>query len=219
MIESAEDRHILQQDLDQLSSWVDTWQMTFNVKKCYLMHVTSSRRKLTQHAYYMKGQELSNVDQNPYLGVILTHDLKWTHHIDHITTRGNRMLGFLRHNLRRCPKELKSKVYSTLVWPTLEYASPVWDPHERTNIDKLEKVQRSAARVVFDKPHKRTAENQESVTALINDLEWPSLEERCGNARLVSMYKLLHGLVCIPAAYYLKELSSHTQSGARKHLE
>ena len=100
MIESAEDRHILQQDLDQLSSWADTWQMTFNVKKCYLMHVTSSRRKPSQHAYYMKGQELSNVDQNPYLGVILSHDMKWTRHIDHITARGNRMLGFLRRNLR-----------------------------------------------------------------------------------------------------------------------
>ena len=70
-----------------------------------------------------------------------------------------------------------SKAYTTLVWPTLEYPSPVWDPHEKTNIDKPEKVQRSAARVVFDQSRRCTAGNQESVTALISELGWPSLVE------------------------------------------
>ena len=111
---------------------------------------------------------------------------------------------------------IKSKAYTTLVQPTLEYTSPVWDPHERTNINKLEKVQQSAATVVFDKPHRRTADNQESVTALISDLGWPSLEERRGNAWLAFMYKLLHGLLCIPTTYHPKEVSSHTWSGCRR---
>ena len=75
-MKAAEDCYILQHDPDQLSSWADTWHMTFNVKKFDLMHVNSSQRKPFQHAYYMKGEELSSVDQNPYLGVILSHDMK-----------------------------------------------------------------------------------------------------------------------------------------------
>jgi hypothetical protein len=39
---------------------------------------------------------------------------------------------------------------SSMVRPTMEYASSVWDPTNRKKIENLEKVQKRAARFVFN---------------------------------------------------------------------
>jgi hypothetical protein len=46
-----------------------------------------------------------------------------------------------------CSKEVKRNAYTTLVRPSVEYASAVWDPYTRNQINQLEQVQRRAARL------------------------------------------------------------------------
>ena len=55
----------------------------------------------------------------------------------------------------------------------LEYCAPIWDPHHQTNINKLESVQCRAARFVLNKPWNN---NLDSVTVMLNDLKWPTLQ-------------------------------------------
>ena len=38
-VESQEDRHKLQVDLNKLVTWADKWQMLFNNDKCKCLHV------------------------------------------------------------------------------------------------------------------------------------------------------------------------------------
>jgi hypothetical protein len=45
---------------------------------------------------------------------------------------------------------VKSAAYTSMVRPTMEYASSVWDPTNRKKIENLEKVQKRAARFVFN---------------------------------------------------------------------
>ena len=44
------------------------------------------------------------------------------------------------------PRETKAAAYKTLIRPKLSYAAPVWMPHHQKEIDRIEKVQRTAAR-------------------------------------------------------------------------
>ena len=67
----------------------------------------------------------------------------------------------------------------------MEYASVVWDPHHQCDIDKLENVQRAAARF-----YKGDYRYMSSVTSVLKDLEWESLASHRKQARLCSMYKL-----------------------------
>ena len=67
-------------------------------------------------------------------------------HIDNTTKKANQTLGFLKRNIRVHNKDLKSVAYKTLVRPQLEYASTVWYPHHDKDINKVEAVQRRAAR-------------------------------------------------------------------------
>ena len=55
----------------------------------------------------------------------------------------------------------------------MDYASAVWDPHQKFNQVELEMVQRRAARFVKSR-YRRT----DSVTAMLDELGWPILSKR-----------------------------------------
>jgi hypothetical protein len=55
-------------------------------------------------------------------------------------------------------------------------------------------VQRREARYVVNRYH-----NASSVTSMLEELKWPTLEERRKRARLILMYKIVNGLVKIDA--------------------
>ena len=59
-----------------------------------------------------------------------------------------RTLGLLKRNLSSCPMEVKLQAYKGLIRPVLEYASTAWDPHQSYLQEKLEKVQKRAARYI-----------------------------------------------------------------------
>ena len=107
----------------------------------------------------------SEVSSTPYLGVCLSETMEWEAHINKITSKANSTLGFLRRNLKACPPKLKETAYFSLVRSSLEYSSAVWDPFRQKDIDKLEKIQRSAAKFVTQN-YRQTA----SVTSLIQNL-------------------------------------------------
>ena len=75
-----------------------------------------------------------------YLGITLQSNLKWNKHINSITNKANQSLGFLKRNLKIKSSDVKSHAYKALVRPKLEYASAVWDPHTRTQINQINHV-------------------------------------------------------------------------------
>ena len=115
IVDRDEDRDRLQEDLDKLTSWAEDWQMRFNVSKCYSMHLTHPRKKPTLHTYSMNGTPLTTVEENPYLGITISCNMKWNTYINNTVAKGKHLLGFLRCNLRRCSPDLKAKAYKTLV--------------------------------------------------------------------------------------------------------
>ena len=73
-----------------------------------------------------------------------------------------------------------------IVRQPLEYASTIWDPHHLTDIKKLENIQRRAARFVKGN-YKQTS----SVSAMLEQLQWPSLEQRRKELRIRFFVKIL----------------------------
>ena len=119
--------------------------MEFNPGKCQVLHITRSRQPL-QSQYTLHGQVLESVDSAKYLGVNISQDLSWNHHINEITGKANRTLGFIKRNVKTKNEQVKELAYKTLVRPQVEYASSVWTPHTKENILKSEMTQRRAAR-------------------------------------------------------------------------
>jgi len=206
-----EDHYALQTDLDNLCMWSNTWQLRFNVKKCSILHIHKSRSS-HDFLYTMFNEPLNCNSQHPYLGVILTHNLRWKPHINDITAKANSTLGFVRRNLRGASKEVRAKAYTSIVRPKLEYCSSVWDPHKlkhaQTNSleEKLESVQRRAARFVTGN-YKQSTSN----TSLQQSLGWATLAQRRQQARLTLMYKAVNNLIAIPIHTILTQNNNITR--------
>lgn len=120
----------------------------------------------------------------------------------HICKRANSHIGFVRRNLHHCPEPCRKNAYLALVRSRLEYGCVIWDPYLKGDIDKLEKIQRSAARYI-----KRDYRSRQEgcVTEMLKDLGLPSLEERRRQLRLTLLYKVVGGRVpAINTEHYLK---------------
>ena len=202
-IKSTIDSVALQSDLNCLVSWSDKWQMNFNIKKCFMMHMTRQRKHKTTHTYNMKGSPLSTVMSHPYLGVEIQSDLRWNDQIDKISNKASKTLGMLRRNLSGCTRDIKLHAFKSLVRPQLEYASSVWDPYTVKHIHKLEMVQRRSARFILS-DYRYTS----SPSSMIAKLHLQSLEARRKTARLSIFYKAVNGKVSLP----LTELRQATRS-------
>ena len=114
-------------------------------------------------------------------------------------------------------KDLKSVAYKTLVRPQLEYTSTVWYPHTTTDINKVEAVQRRAARWAT-----RGYRYTSSVTAMLKDLNWRPLDQRRIDSRLMMMYKVTYDHVTIPESLYLVQntrASRHIPSLAYRQIQ
>ena len=90
------------------------------------------------------------------------------------------------------PRETKAAAYKTLIRPKLEYAAPFWMPHHQKEIDRIEKVQRTAARWTC-----RRWRNQSHVGEMLDELQWPTLRERRQQASLTLFYKIHNNLAII----------------------
>ena len=108
----------------------------------------------------------------------------------------------VKRTLYQCDPEVKATAYSTLVRPSLEYATVVWDQHQQYLINSIEMVQRRAARWVKQEYSMTT-----SVTAILNNLEWNLLSKRRQFSRLtyfLSFYTKthllseFHNIICPP---------------------
>ena len=121
---------------------------------------------------------------------------------------------FLRKNFRECTPKVKSATYTTMVRPTLEYASAVWDPHKQWEAQLLEKVQHRAARNVNNN---YTDRSPGSVTPMLENLKCTSLEHRRRQIRLEMLYKINKGLVDINPASFFHYSDPRTRVAQRMH--
>ncbi len=187
-IKSQQDHTILQNDLIELEKWAKLWGMRFNAKKCYILSV----RARSSHFYDLCGQTLKQVHQNPYLGVLLSEDMKWAPHISQISGKASLTLGLLRRNLKACPQNCKKLAYVSLVRSTLEYASSVWDPYYTKDIEKLEQIQRKVVRFIIGDYESR---QEGFITSKMKELNLLPLQERRKIIRLTLLFKVVNGQV------------------------
>ena len=154
-------------------------------KKCNIMRVSRSRKPL-QHFYSLGSEILQEVSDVKYLGIQIDNKLDWNKHISTVAARGT--------------------AYISLIRPALEYSCSVWHPHKKSNKDKIEKVQRRAARLVSNNFRRKA-----SVSEMLHNLGWQSLDSRRQDQRLVLFYKIINGLASVETEDILTPADSCTR--------
>lgn len=193
VIKSNEDCIKMQKDLDNLSNYCLINKLHLNVDKCYT--ISFSRKKTHDlHHYFLLGHELRRVVGVMDLGVYLDQGLLLATHINNITAKAYKMLGFL---FRQC-KNFKNPstyvmLYNAFVRTILEYASTVWNPQYAKYVDMIEKIQNKFIKRLDHRFHCFDTSN------------FVSLMKRREHRDQVFLYKLINNQV--DSSYLLSHIS------------
>ena len=160
--------------------------------------------------YTLGGQPLDQVNEAKYLGITISDELDWSPHIDFITSKASNNLSFLMRNLRSCPQSLRELAYISLVRSQLDYAAATWDPYQVGHTQKIERIQRRAARFVCNNYSYYCC-----VTSMISTLGWTDLASRRKDLRLALFYKTVFGLLAVPTEDILLLADSRTRASHR----
>ena len=127
--------------------------------------------------------------------MILDNKLSFNQHVDAICKKATNLLNLCRRNLHMCTPQIKEAAYKAIVRPQLDYASPAWNPHTSRNINKIEAVQKRAARFILGNYQYGP---QANITEQIqSQLKWPLLQHRRAAYDLSMFYKIRSNIINI----------------------
>ena len=132
---------------------------------------------------------VQRVTEHPYLGILFVSKMSFSPHINLTISKATRMLNFVQRNPYRCFAETKFLAYISTVRLLLEYGSAVWDPYLQKDIQSIEMVKRRAAHWV-----RSEYQYNSSVTSMLEDLQWPSLQHQRYVTRLKLFYNIVNSL-------------------------
>ena len=211
-IKCESDYSVLQDDINTINYWVEENHMQFNTAKCKYMLISHKRHKTTSPtALTIASHQIDKVESFKYLGLLFTSDLSWSKHITSVCNKARRLLGLLyRRFYQQSEPETLLKLYMSLVRPHLEYASQVWSPHINKDITLLENVQKFAFKLC-------TKQWDLVYEQLLVLLDLPRLSTRRLYLDLLTMYKIIHGLVYYPPNIFTARIGRTTNT-ARPYL-
>ena len=178
------DKNILQNCLNKLCDWAETWGMMFNVDKCKVMHIGNRNPCYT---YTMNNQTLSEIDEEKDIGVTMHANLKPSVHCNQSAQKANGILSLISKAFHYRDKVTFINLYKLYVRPHLEFSVPAWCPWSVGDKETIEKVQKRAVSMV-------SGLTGSSYSEKLIELNLQSLENRRLRYDLIETYKIIHGV-------------------------
>ena len=129
--------------------------MSFKIEKCFVLSINQSNHH-QPFKYTMNDVTLSTVNEVKALGIFLDTKLSWDKHIRYTTANARKLTGLIKRTVgHSAPVSVLQQLYSSIVMPQLEYATPVWNSLSISQIQTLERIQRSYTKFMFgyESPH------------------------------------------------------------------
>jgi len=147
---SPSDNLYLQASLDAIKAWSDEWLLKLNYGKCRV--VSYGLNTDTDYNYSItdsqRAYQLVRGDQINDLGVILDSRLAYSSHIQNKIAKCYGMIGLIKRNFRHISLTGFVLLYKCIVRSHLDYCHSVWAPYLKSDVARLEKVQRRATKCI-----------------------------------------------------------------------
>ena len=187
-ITSTEDKDNLQNTIDRLVEWSNTWLLKFNSSKCKVLHIG---KKNPKYSYNIREentlQKLEESTCEKDLGIMVDPLLHFDTHVTGIVKRARSLSGLIHKTICFKNKDIMVPIFKSIIRPTLEYGNVVWHPSNKKYIDLIEGIQKHFTRCIVGMGGLDYEER-------LRSLNLPSLEYRRLRGDMIEMYKIMHKL-------------------------
>ena len=203
---TCEDAINLQCDLNNLALWTEKWLMKFNLDKCKIMHI-GSKNQLHDYLFYDKVLTRSSCEKD--LGIYICDDLKVSRQCLEAEKKAMKVLGFIKRTFTHKSENIVITLYKALVRPHLEYAVQFWSPYLTKDIEKLERVQARATKMI-------PALRRLSYERRLAKLKMFTLETRRLRGELIQAFKIIRGFDNVDAKKLFQFSNNNTRNNGFK---
>lgn len=180
----------LQKALSNIAEWCKQNGMLINLDKTKAMLITTrqKRNRLERDINIIfNGIPLTTVSNERILGVQIDNNLLWGDHISKVAKKMSTNIWLL--SKIKCYLSLEHRLlfYKGYIQPHLDYANTVWGGTARSNISKIERLQKRACRVILDY-------KMDNIYKSMNDLKIMTLSERLFFRKAKLMFKVSNAM-------------------------
>jgi hypothetical protein len=168
--------------------------MKFNTEKCSVMHLGKGN---PQNQYRLGNVMLSSSDEERDLGVLVDKSMKFSDHVNNIVSTSNAVLGMIKRNITCKNKNIVTRLYKALVRPKLEFCVQAWRPYLKKDIDKIERVQHRATKMI-EECRGMGYEERLKFTGLT------TLEDRRTRGDMIEVFKMLKGISKVDSSRWFR---------------
>lgn len=181
----------LNEDLTRISQWCCKNSLLINPDKTKVLAVGLPQllKKLSSFSITLFDKEITPVPVVKDLGVLLDTRLSYNQHITEIASK----CLFKLYQINRIKHLLDRKtlllVINSFVFSKLQYCSTVWSNTSSSNIDKLQKVQNFAGRIILG------LRKYDHISDGLRSLKWLPIREKLILNDATMMHKCINKLV------------------------
>ena len=216
-INSYDDAHSFQHEIDSVSAATQNCHLNFNESKCSVLKV-SRKRNMVQYPYRLNDSPLRLVNNVNDLGIQVTSTLDWNDHVYKICKKANKMLGLLRRCTLAFQKlETRRLLYITIVRTNFSYARQLWSPQKVELIQEMEKVQRRASKFILNLNYLSEITYKERLLSvrILPVSYWLELMDLLFLFKIINGLVSLHSSVC-PSIFVAARSTRSTANNGRK---
>ena len=187
-------------ELANLNEWLRANKLSLNTTKTEVMLICS-RQRLAAQARKELSVETENIGikqvvKAESLGVIIDTTLSWDEQITKMTKKISSCLGVIKRARKFITEDCAIQLYNALIAPHFDYCSEVWGDTYDAHLDRLQKLQNRAARIVTKSGYYASGKQ------LLKKLSWDNLEKRRRKRKATMMFKIMNNM----APLYLQRL-------------
>lgn len=179
----------IQTDLDLIDKWCSENKMYINIEKTKCMTVGTRQKLSCQDDHlklHIKNEALQTSKCEKVLGVEVDPTLTWSAQVDQICSAVSSRIYLLSKIKQYLNLEARKLFCNGYILPLIDYCCTIWGNCSEDNLNRVLKLQKRAARLVFD------AGPLSSSEPLFKELKWMPVKTRINYHKLLLIYKSLH---------------------------
>ena len=136
-----------------MSIWFRVNRLSLNLKETKFI-VFKPCQKCTNQSIRLliDGQKIDQVKETLFLGVIMDENSNWKPEISHVANKVSKSVGIIRKSSFYLSTKTLRTLYFSLVYPYFFYCNLVWASTYRTNLIRLEILQKRVIRTITKTP-------------------------------------------------------------------